>query len=125
MRLGNASLINESVPMYPTETFLYNFKFLDKINFQNQRKINKFLTKHSDIIIDFLLGCQVAIETFGQEYYDLSVEEGDIDGGYLLLSVILQRYEPGVLNNLNKIFESYSDDIKGKSAYFVVTADFQ
>jgi len=123
--IDSSSLTNEFIPPYPTETFLYNLKFLSKIQFQNHRKINQFLIKHSDIIIDFLLGCQVTIETFGNEVYQLSVEEGDINDEYLLLSILLQKYETNVLPNLNKIFESYSDSIKGKSAYFIVTADFQ
>ncbi len=123
-KFDSSSTSNEFIPSFPTETFLYNLKFFNKINFQNHRKINQFLIKHSDIIIDFLVGCQVTIETFGNEKYQLSIEEGDIKEEYLLLSVLLQNYEPNVLTNLNKIFESYSDSIKGKSAYFVVTADF-
>jgi hypothetical protein len=90
-------------------------------------KINEFLTGHCDILIDVLLGCQSATELFEcNTQFNLIVEEGGgKDRQCLVLSVEQDRFEPSILEKLDTIFDSYSDSIRGKSAYFVVTANYQ
>jgi len=112
---------------YPTETSLYSLNFLNKIHFEDINKLSDFLIEHSDIIYDVLLGCQIATEIFDEKTpFNLFVENDDeMDIQYLVLSIQQKKFEPSVLEKIDKISHSYSENIIDKSTYFIVTADFQ
>ena len=113
--------------VFPTATSLYSFDFLRQIHVEDVSRLSEFLVEHSDVVVDVMLGCQVATEVFGRKTrFNLTVQnDEEMDLKYLVLSAQLKQFEPSILEKIDKISDSYSEDIRDKSTYFIVKAKFE
>jgi len=122
----DSSSLTKYTFVFPTATSLYSFDFLRQIRVEDVTRLSEFLIEHSDVVFDVMLGCQVATEVFGgKTQFNLEVENDEEMGmRYLVLSAQLKKFEPNILDKIDMVTKSYSEDIRDKSTYFLVTADF-
>jgi hypothetical protein len=97
------------------------------IEIQNVAEVKYYLRSHEDIL-DLVCGVCKGVREHFPSNTQLSLEvyhDPEMDDEYLTLYVRQEEYETDILRKIKVILSGYSDFLKGKSGWFLVTTDFQ
>jgi len=111
----------------PTDTALYSLDFLRLINYPNLKEVSDFLFEHQDIIEVTQTGCSLAYEKFGKNgklFLEVFHDPGD-DDKYLTLTIQQKEYPDDFMNQIKEISNLFRGELVDKSAYFLITTDFE
>ena len=122
-----SSLSSHTDNVTATDTYLNSLDFLNHINYPDIGEVAEFLSKHKDIIEIVLTGCSLAHSGFNQnKSLTLEVFHDEEDGDeYLTLILRQNTYPDDFMDQIKKISNVYRSEIAGKSAYFLITTDFE
>jgi len=97
------------------------------IEIQNVTEVKYYLRSHEDIL-DLVCGVCKGVREYFTSNTQLSLEvyhDPEIEDEYLTLYVRQEDYERDILKKIKVILLGYSDFLKGKSGWFLVTTDFE
>lgn len=93
----------------------------------NPEEVQNYLSRYPDIIELVMLACEETRNRFLLPT-QLSLElyrDPEIDDQYLTLYVRQKKYEKDIMDKIEEIRLSYSDDLADKTSYLLLTTDFQ
>jgi hypothetical protein len=93
----------------------------------NPEEVCDYLSRYPDIIELVMLACEETRNRFLLST-QLSLElyrDPEIDDEYLTLYVRQKEYEKDIMDKIEEIRLSYSDDLADKTSYLLLTTDFQ
>ncbi|EHQ36227.1 hypothetical protein [Methanoplanus limicola] len=122
-----SSLSSHAENVTATDTYLNSLDFLNHIHYPDIGEVAEFLCKHKDIIEIVLTGCSLACSGFnnnGNLNPEVFHDEEDGDE-YLTLVIRKNTYPDDFMDMIKEISNVYRSEPAGKSAYFLITTDFE
>ncbi|MEK7396089.1 MAG: hypothetical protein AAB116_04035 [Candidatus Poribacteria bacterium] len=118
--------LSENVDITNSIEKMLEHLILNNVIIPNPGEISNYLHQYPDIIDLVKFACDETRERFMQPT-QLSLElyrDPEIDDNYLTLYVRQEKYDDNVMDIIEEIWPTYSDELASKAGDFLVTTDF-